>query len=91
MNIEQLHDANQEIERLKAKLVTRQEEHDQEIKDIEDVNNAISKLADARINALRELLQLCVNDMYKPSGKISKPTARKLLSACQKGMVNFPD
>ena len=40
---------------------------------------------------LKKLLQLCVNDMYSPSGKIKKPTARKLMAACQKGAVNFPD
>lgn len=43
-----------------------------------------------RIKELTELLQLCVNDMYKPSGKISKKTAMKLMSACQKKLVDFP-
>ncbi len=42
------------------------------------------------INELTELLQLCVNDMYKPSGKISKKTAMKLMAACQKKIVEFP-
>jgi hypothetical protein len=37
-----------------------------------------------------ELLQLCVNDMYSPSGKISISTARKLVKACADGVVKFP-
>ena len=40
---------------------------------------------------LTSLLQLCVNDMYSPSGKIKKKTARKLMAACEKGLVNYPD
>jgi len=44
-----------------------------------------------KIEELTSLLQLCVNDMYKPSGKISKTTARKLLSACQRKLVRFPE
>ena len=66
MNIEQLNKANKEIERLKkcldvsesmrnlndAKYKKLVSEHDQEIKDIEDVNSVISKLADERINKL---------------------------------------
>ncbi len=39
---------------------------------------------------LTSLLQMCVNDMYSPSGKIKKGTARKLMAACQKGLVNYP-
>ncbi len=40
---------------------------------------------------LTSLLQMCVNDMYTPSGKIKKKTARKLTAACQKGLVNYPE
>lgn len=39
---------------------------------------------------LKALLQLCVDDMYSPSGKIKKKTVRKLMAACQKGIVDFP-
>jgi hypothetical protein len=42
------------------------------------------------IAELKSLLQLCVNDMYKPSGKISKATGRKLMTACQNKLVEFP-
>jgi len=37
-----------------------------------------------------ELLQLCVNDMYSPTGRIKKSTGRKLMAACQQGIVDFP-
>ena len=40
---------------------------------------------------LTSLLQMCVNDMYSPSGKIKKKTARKLMAACEKGLVNYPE
>lgn len=46
--------------------------------------------SERKVEELTNLLQLCVNDMYKSSGKISKPTARKLLSACQRESVEFP-
>lgn len=39
---------------------------------------------------LKALLQLCVDDMYSPSGKINKKTAIKLMVACQEGIVDFP-
>ena len=51
---------------------------------------SLAKESRLRIEELTNLLQLCVNDMYKPSGKISKPTASKLLSACQRELVEFP-
>lgn len=54
--------------------------------DKEDVVNNFK----AKNTELQKLLQLCVNDMYSTSGKIKKPTARKLLAACQKGIVDFP-
>ena len=52
--------------------------------------NSCIKQQREEIDELTELLQLCVNDMYKPSGKISKKTAMKLMAACQKKIVEFP-
>ena len=60
------------------------------IMDKQDTINQLNTFNDENLE-LKKLLQLCVNDMYSPSGKIKKPTARKLMAACQKGIVNFPD
>lgn len=46
--------------------------------------------AESKAAELKMLLQLCVDDMYSPSGKIKKKTAIKLMAACQKGIVDFP-
>ena len=45
----------------------------------------------AEKDELISLLQMCVNDMYSPSGKIKKKTAKKLMAACEKGLVNYPE
>lgn len=56
-NIQQLNDANKEIKRLKNLLRLERgvaSRHDADLKRAEDVNNSISKLADARINKLSQ-------------------------------------
>jgi hypothetical protein len=40
--------------------------------------SAVSKL-EIKYDELKKLLGHCIEDMYKPSGKISKPTAIKLM------------
>ena len=39
----------------------------------------VCKQLEAENAELKELIGYCITDMYKPSGKISKPTAIKLM------------
>ncbi len=60
------------------------------VMDKQNTIDELNQLSDEN-KAFKYLLQLCVHDLYSPTGKLKKKTGLKLMAMCQKGILNYPE